>query len=248
MARLKDRFQQLGRWVKKGLTGVYENSPQAWAARNSEAAQIRAEQRERDYNSPKAQMERYKEAGLNPALMYGGSGGGGSGNVGSSAPQTQAPSASSGGIMQYILQGIQMGANIATVASQSSLRATQREVGETVIGRNIAQKEQTQEMTKVIKENLRQLELINPWLASIANDRARIAYAEGEVAWDTKMMELRNLFLQSKNLVMDGQIKSEILKGKEINNVLLDAEKEWVTEGDFTSKQFWQVFLSLIKK
>jgi hypothetical protein len=41
-----------------------------------------------EYNSPAAQMERYKEAGLNPALIYG-SGGGSSGNA-SAMPKYQA--------------------------------------------------------------------------------------------------------------------------------------------------------------
>lgn len=34
------------------------------------------------YNTPKKQMERYKEAGLNPHLIYGQGGGGGAGNAG----------------------------------------------------------------------------------------------------------------------------------------------------------------------
>lgn len=45
-----------------------------------------------DYNSPASQMQRFKSAGLNPALMYGGSASGAAGNAGSlSAPTTQTP-------------------------------------------------------------------------------------------------------------------------------------------------------------
>lgn len=45
-------------------------------------------QRQNEYNTPKAQMERYKDAGLNQHLIYGQ---GTPGNVQSSTPQYQAP-------------------------------------------------------------------------------------------------------------------------------------------------------------
>jgi len=55
---------------------AYDLNMQQWHAQNL-------------YNSPKAQMQRYKEAGLNPNLMYGQ---GSSGNA-SASPQMQAPTA-----------------------------------------------------------------------------------------------------------------------------------------------------------
>jgi hypothetical protein len=51
-----------------------------------------AEERERAYNHPTAQMERLKEAGLNPNLIYGS--GSATGNLNASAPEQNAPKVS----------------------------------------------------------------------------------------------------------------------------------------------------------
>ena len=48
-----------------------------------------AEERERAYNSPVAQMQRLKEAGLNPNLIYGS--GGNTGNLSARATETDSP-------------------------------------------------------------------------------------------------------------------------------------------------------------
>lgn len=69
------------------LNRIYDMSPQSYAFnQQSEFAEkmaIDAFNREAAYNSPAAQMERYKEAGLNPNLIYGQ---GNSGNVSASTP------------------------------------------------------------------------------------------------------------------------------------------------------------------
>lgn len=48
-----------------------------------------AEEREREYNAPKAQMERLKEAGLNPNLIYGS--GASTGNLNANYAESTAP-------------------------------------------------------------------------------------------------------------------------------------------------------------
>lgn len=56
----------------------YDLNTEAWNAQNA-------------YNTPQSQMDRFRQAGLNPSLMYGsGAGGGGSGNA-SQYPQYNAP-------------------------------------------------------------------------------------------------------------------------------------------------------------
>lgn len=229
--------------LRQGANFLYENSPAAWAMRNSEAMQLRAESRERDYNSPKAQMNRYKEAGLNPALIYGGGASGASGNVGSKAPQAQVPQGL-GSIAQYMLQAVQTGASIANISSQSSLRATQRDVGETVIGRNLAQ-------TDLMRQQYGFLEQVNPELARypaiknlLTGRQSQLTLTENSAAHE----KMQNLVKMRELMDQDGKIKASILSGKNIMNDLLDAERDWIRDGDFTSTQFWQVFLSLIKK
>lgn len=241
----------------KFLDKIYSLTPGAYAARmseeaagrafaSSEAAQIRAEQRERDYNSPSAQMRRYAQAGLNPALMYGGGSPGAAGNVGSSAPTRQAPTMQAPtGILQMLIGGIQMGAQIANVASQSSLRAIQREVGESVIGKNLAQ-------TQQIKQSINYLEQVNPSLARIASARAELGEREAEIMTTTGMTEagvrLQNLMAQKGLLDVDNKIRLEILKSKTIEAELLQLERDFIKDGDFNSKQFWQGFLMLMTR
>lgn len=65
------------------------------------------------YNHPKEQMKRLKEAGLNPAMMYGGSQ-----SVQASsgtAPQAQAPQFDLGGIVGNMMQAMQMQAQTANL-------------------------------------------------------------------------------------------------------------------------------------
>jgi len=60
-SRAKDQVDQQGKLMKQQRDMNYE-----------------AQDRANEYNAPKNQMKRLKDAGLNPALMYGGGGGGGS--------------------------------------------------------------------------------------------------------------------------------------------------------------------------
>lgn len=78
---------------------------------NRERADMLADwQMVNDYNSPKAQMERYKEAGLNPNLMYGSSGDNSAANMSNpsidpssgQAPTNQAARFDTNGILQMM--------------------------------------------------------------------------------------------------------------------------------------------------
>lgn len=239
--------------IKNFLGGIYDLTPQSWAMQESEKAQIRAEQRERDYNSPKAQMSRYAEAGLNPALMYGGGSPGAAGNVGSSAPKQEAPA----GILQMLIGGIQMGAQIASVASQNSLRAVQQDVGQTTVGKLEADTARSWAQTKEINQKVEYLDSVNPDLAQTIRQRMALnekelgmysfTVQEKEAAIQNMRAQLKILGKQEDLMDADGKLKAAVLERKGIENKLLEMERAFVQDGEFNTKQFWQMFLSLLR-
>lgn len=77
----------LGSIISAGA-GIVGNAFNNYAVRRNNEYQTQLWREQMEYNSPKAQMQRFKEAGLNPHLIYSQ---GNSGNVGN-APSTQAQS------------------------------------------------------------------------------------------------------------------------------------------------------------
>lgn len=238
--------------LRQGANFLYENSPAAWAMRNSEAMQLRAESREKDYNSPKAQMNRYKEAGLNPALIYGGGSSGASGNVGAKAPQAQAPGLAISGIAQYMLQAVQTGAQIANISSQRGLRATQENVNETSIGKIEEQRDLAEAQKGLVRQQLNYLHNVNPDLADLVRARAQLMGNEAMISTQIGMekagQELANLLAQNGLLDADNKIRAQILQSKTIENELLKLERDFIADGDFNAKQFWQALLMFITR
>lgn len=121
-----------------GLTGAEREANQF----NAQQAQIGRDWQEQMYNqyySPSAQVRQFKDAGLNPALMY--SNGIGSGSMpSSSAPQSVSPQRgktdSSSAGLGLLLQVIQSIAGIRNSIVQTN---SQRAVAESEVTRNIAQ-------------------------------------------------------------------------------------------------------------
>lgn len=95
--------QGLFGWI--GAKKEYKRNIEAWHMQNA-------------YNAPSAQMERLKEAGLNPALMYGGSPGQATGNA-SPVPEFKARDAQ--WQIPSAVQKLQMHQNIAQSKAQVDL-------------------------------------------------------------------------------------------------------------------------------
>lgn len=236
----KNRPQKISTELEK----LYAMSPQQYAFTQSEAAQIRAEQREREYNSPMAQMKRFAEAGLNPHLIYQQ---GSPGNVSSSAPKMDSPP----GVLQTMLQGIQLGAQIANVSSQTSLRASQE-------GVNLLNQDKISAEVALAKQKLDYLSQVNPSLAGILKARNVIGDIEASVAdeflskratqeQDIRYNTLLEMFKRQDLLDADLKIKQSVLEGKSFTNDLLQIERDWLKNADFTAGQFWQQALQFIK-
>lgn len=72
--------------------------------------------RNNEYNSPSSQMQRYKDAGLNPALIYGSSGNAGNSSspvTGTAARISALPPRDLTGVASYLIQGVDNLVNLA---------------------------------------------------------------------------------------------------------------------------------------
>jgi len=71
-----------------GAASIASNALNSYSVKKQNEQNIALWREQQEYNTPVNQVKRLKAAGLNPALMYGGAGGGASGQT-SSAPQMQ---------------------------------------------------------------------------------------------------------------------------------------------------------------
>lgn len=132
-----------------GLTGAEQEANQ-FSSSEAEIARQWQEDMYNKYQSPSAMIDQYKDAGLNPALMYGGASGS-SANFSSSSPSSVSPSSGSG------LSDI-----IATVTSMAKLKAEIDNVNadthlkEEAAGEHGARARSISELTPVQKRQIEQ--------------------------------------------------------------------------------------------
>ena len=110
------------------------------------------------YNTPKEQMQRLKDAGLNPNLIYGSSPAGASGSAGSIAPSKAAP---------YNIQNPVPPSNLL-VASQIELNKTQ---GTKNLADSAKSKADTSKIQALLGQQVKQLQIGN----DIANIKLEVA-------------------------------------------------------------------------
>lgn len=225
------------------------------AKANRELAEFQADANERymqeqnSYNTPKAQMARYADAGLNPHLIYG-----------QGTPGNQASSLSYPDIGRVDYQ--QIGANLSPQFNQSLLAQSQ-------VQANNAKTRQTYAMTELNRMQTRLIES-NPLLndegfkATIdglkATAELKAQQSAGQIIQNqvanmsaghqvNKVFREVQLLEQRFNLgTQDGAIKAEILKSKEFSNAILEVQKNFMTDGDITPQHILQFIMLLLTK
>lgn len=222
---------------------------------NMELAQFQADANERyleqqnSYNTPKNQMARFQEAGLNPALMY---------SQGTSGNQPQALSYPDIGRVNYQ----EVGANMSQQFTQAALAQAQT-------GAINAKTIQTQAVTEV---NKMQAKLIaaNPLLndegfkATIDGLKSaamlKLSQNQGQVIQNqiadmsaghqvNKIFKEVQLLDQKFNLGnQDAAIKAQILKSQEFRNAILEIQKNFMQDGEITPQHIFQFIMLLLNK
>jgi len=207
-----------------------------------------------EYNSPAAQMKRFKEAGLNPALVYG---------QGSSGNQPSAQQAASQELPAWAVVLSQSVNNLQSTLMQQ----TQRQALEAGI-----KKTEAQTTTEGIKQ---QVLSANPnlnasyvsslldkmraeadlkmgerkyWLA----DKVSTVDSQGNTDYRrytemSRMIDLKVNMLQREFDLKstDSNIKNEILASKRFENAILQVQKEFMTDFKLTPET-WTQFLKLL--
>lgn len=204
------------------------------------------------YNTPANQMQRFKDAGLNPALMYG------QGNPGNQSSPVQMPQA----------QAREYGQALAAIPLLNQSRMVTAQVQ--------AQNASTIQKTQLTEVNKMQARLIaaNPLLndegfkamIDSMKSAAQLKATEAEIRSNdfvrsfidtqfyqekgyeklTKEFELLN---QRFNLnTADQNIKAQVLKSKEFQNAILEVQKKFLTDAEITPGQWVQFIQMLILK
>lgn len=207
--------------------------------------------RQNEYNSPKNQMARYAEAGLNPALIYS------QGNPGNQASAQTAAEYEPVNPLDIFLK-------IAGFMMSTAMQNSQRQAIEAGTRKTI---EQT--ATERIKQNVLDA---NPYLnPSFVDSMLRKAQSDADLSQantrlllsqQTRLNENGDFVIQSnlahkfeaelklleKRFELSGKdlsIKAEILQSKQFENAILEVEKKFMTEFKLTP-QNWMQFLQLM--
>lgn len=206
-----------------------------------------------EYNTPKNQMLRYQDAGLNPNLVYG-----------QGSPGNQTAPQQSADFRPADWQSI---ANIAPVLNQSMLTQSQVQANDATIRQKHVLTELNRLQARVLERNPSlNPEVYNAIMSSIkssAEIKASEATKSGiEAGWmnmegigrwqgmklgEAKLFKELELLEQRFNLgTADQKIKAEVLQSKEFQNALSEIQVKWMKDAEITPQhilEFLRLFL-----
>lgn len=258
-------------WLAPAIMGVSSIAQNllglgAQGKENRKLAKFQADANERylqqqlEYNTPKNQMARFQEAGLNPNLIYG------QGNPGNqSTPLTQP---------EIKPRDFSSMMNIAQLVNQTRMVDSQVQAQNSSTLKNTAQAELTRLQTLVAKKNPllndSSYNAIISSLISTADIKASEAKMTGQKAkWETSPVEITSdkgdfykgslgmrkmdqelQLLEQKFKLgsVDQKIKAEILNGKEFQNAIIEVQKKFMTDGDITPQHIVTFIQLLLMK
>lgn len=240
------------KWNKRAMEDANRLNQQNADRQNSMNLSFQREQRE--YDSPAAQMSRYKAAGLNPHLIYG------------------TGSAASGGTFPINSAGIAPARLDAPSASYPDIAGSFMQAGQGMAQMELTQQRAAEsEMNQALKSVLIDIAKTNPMLnKNVATSVADAMYAAAELKWAQARYEKQGWFDQDgrtdrvykakidaqvekmwqdlKLNTEDLKIKNEILESKEFQNAILEIQKNWVTDGNMGPEQIRQGFMLILSK
>ena len=209
-----------------------------------------------EYNTPKNQMLRYQQAGLNPNLVYG------QGNPGNQSAPLTAPD-----IRPTDYQGL--ASNIGpflnqSLMTQSQVQAIDAKTRQTTVLTEL-NKLQAQVLAKnplldeagfkAIIDSLKSTaeikaseSTIHGIKATFDSMRGQGKYGGMELGHVRLFQELQLLEQRFKLGELDGQLKSEVLQSKEFQNAILEVQKKWMTDAEVTPQHIYQFIQMLLLK
>lgn len=234
----------LGQEIFNRSRAGYETSPQKRAWKDSVRNENQIFLRDSAYNSPEAQMKRYKDAGLNPNLIYGQ---GTPGNITGTAVQANGNVQRAdvlGSVMEKLMFNKEMELKDATI---DQIKANTQLIQERTGSEDWKQTRQSQDfdyLNENYPEVLRKIKRENEIGDTTKESQIQSSQAGAILLSHKIQTELYKQGLMNQ----DGSIKTEVLKGKELQNALMQLQKDFVADGDFNASHFWQAVLMLISK
>lgn len=236
------------KWNKKAAEDANRMNRENQAYLLAENKKIQAEQR--IYDSAAAQMQRYKDAGLNPHLIYGSGGGAGGAfpidSGGLPGANIQPPSASYPDIGSSFLSAGQTLANTELAnarVSESQANTVLKEI-----------------QTDIAKTN----PMLNPgvyqWVTSSMMETARLKSFESrrwldrygehnQTRIEQKMeMEMEAMSQRLGLNTLDQQIKNKIFESKEFENAIKSIQVQWLKDGDMSPEHIRQGLMLILSK
>lgn len=241
----------VGQWIGNAR----QKRENRWLAKYQAQANDKYQVEQNEFNSPKNQMLRFQEAGLNPHLIYG------QGNPGNQSSPQQYPETRP---VDYGDMGVQKAMGLATQAglTQSQIQATNAQTRRTGVLTELNQLQ-----ADVVRKNpLLDATGFNAIITSLkATAESKVANAGmdtltnewhqmqgigkygGMKLGEAKMFqELQNLEQRFNLGTLDAKLKAQVIDSKEFQNAILEVQKKFMTDGEITPQhilQFVQLFL-----
>lgn len=209
-----------------------------------------------EYDSPAAQMQRYKDAGLNPNLIYG--------NGSAAAGTFQAPNFPS-------VPGVSMGqvdaavlGNIGTQFQQARLMAAQTDLTEVKTDESSVKQDLMRAQKDVVRANpYLRAEYVNALVLNLKSTAELKAQESSFMLSKTmpgvlpegryergflKMQTELNLLEQKFKLgSADQKIKGQIIESKEFENALKEIQTKWMQDAEITPQHIYQGIFMLLQ-
>lgn len=243
--------------VGQGILGAFQNR-----ANRRHAVRMMDKQREwaladwnmqNEYNSPRAQMQRLQEAGLNPNLVYGQGVQGASGNSGSvrssDGGQWKGETPNFSGLQDSIFAGINMEqrrAQLDLLEKQATVQIQTAALQAAKTGETLAKTAKTQfevQMANTLKntslqtaeENLRKLQIGNKF--QLDENERREALTAGNLAQAAERVLLMRA--QTANTQEQRQLIREQIRSIRLDGDLKQLDKELREQGIYPNSPWW---------
>lgn len=243
------------KWNKRAAedTNRMNRENAIWAL--EENKKIQNEQRV--YDSPENQMSRYKAAGLNPHLIYGGGSGSSGGTFpissGGIAPsRIDAPSASYPDVAGSFLQA---GASLAgTQLAQQRVEESESRSALIDIQVDIAKTNPMLDPA-VYKSLVASMTAVADAKASEAKTAWMLRESTTDSGWERYTLGAKKMEAEVEALTQklglntaDLRIRNQIFESKEFENAIKEVQMKWIKDGELTSQHIWQGLMIILSR
>lgn len=232
-----------GAITKGGPRRQFKWNKKAADYQNEQNRKIQDEQRM--YDSPSSQMARYKQAGLNPHLIYGSGSSSSGGTFPISAAPVQAPDSSYPDVASTFIQASQAATQMQlqdAKTNESVMKAQALELQNEISKTNPMLNPSVAAAVSAAMEEVARMKSTEAFLWSAADSTGRSQLSikiESEVEALTQRLGLNTA---------DLKIKNRILESKEFENAMKQVQAEWLKDAKMSPEHVRQGLMLILSK